>query len=378
MQDVNRQLPREERDSTPFPARHSSGVYDTAPEFGAVPSSWIGGLLRGLLTIALVGAVLIGGWAFQRYLIATKPPTPQRASQELPRRVETILAKPADIQPMLELYGQIAAGRSVDLRVLVGGEVKSISPALVEGGSVKPGDVLVKVDPFEFEGALVRARAELAEAEARLVETRAKIVQEQAAAKRAREQMQIAEREVERFSTLRERGATSDATLDAGRTRLSVAQASVESRANQILVLEAQFAREQAGLDRLRWNVRKASRDIENTTLTAPFGGIVSNVAAEAGRLLNVNDRVATLVDLDRFEARFTLSDAQYGRLVEQTGRLEGRAVKVRWKGGSADLTSAGSIDRVSPTVVAGSGGFEVFARLTDQQQPMLFAQAHS
>ncbi len=62
-----------------------------------------------------------------------------------------------------------------------------------------------------------------------------------------------------------------------------MAQATVESRANQIVVLEAQLAREQAVLDRLRWNVRKASRDIENTTLTAPFGGILSNVAAETG-----------------------------------------------------------------------------------------------
>ncbi len=333
-----------------------------APMKVAVP--WYVLAIRAIASAALVVGILFGALAFQRYLVATQPSAPRTPAQERVRPVSVAIVEAKSVQPLLTLYGQIAAGRTVDLRVLVAGEVVSVAPALVEGGRVDRDTALVSVDRFEYEGALVRARAELAEAEARIVELRARIEAERAARRRAVEQEEISAREVERLSTLQGRGATSDAALDQSRSRNAGAMAAVEARDNQMRVLEAQIVREEASLDRLRWNVRKAERDIRNTVLQAPFEGIVSNVAAEVGRLLNVNDRIATLVDLDRFEARFALSDAQYGRLVAEGGQLEGRGVTVRWRGGAAALEAAGTIDRVSPTVASATGGFDVFARL--------------
>jgi RND family efflux transporter MFP subunit len=325
---------------------------------------WYMTLLRLLLSLALVAAIIAGALSFRRYLVATQPVAPRAPAAERARPVAVATVAPGTIEPVLTLYGQIVAGRSVDLRVLVAGEVVSVAAELVEGGRVAKDAALVAVEPFEYEGALVRARTELAEAEARIVETRARIVAERDARKRALEQEQIAEREVERLSTLQDRGATSSAALDQSKSRMAAAMAAVEARENQVRVLEAQLAREEATLDRLRWNVRKAERDIRNTTLRAPFEGIVSNVAAEAGRLLNVSDRIATLVDLDRFEVRFSLSDAQYGRLVSHGRGLEGRAVTVRWRGGATELEARGTIDRLSPTIASATGGFDVYARL--------------
>lgn len=333
---------------------------------------------RVVLSIALAAGVIFAALSYQRHLVATKIATPHKSPPERIRTVEILAAKIEDVQPALRLYGQIAAGRTVDLRMLVGGEITSVPSSFVDGGKVENGAALVTIDRFDYEGALIRARAELKEAEARIVETRARIALELDSRARASEQSDIAEREVERLTTLQGRGATSDATLDTSRSRLAGARAAVESRDNQMRILEAQLTREQASLDRLRWNVTKAERDIRNTTLFAPFEGIVSNVAAEAGRLVNVNDRVATLVDLDRIEVKFTLNDSQYGRLVGEGNGLEGRRVAVRWQGGNRQLDADGAIDRIAPVVSAATGGFEVFARLqrsptTDALRPGAF-----
>ncbi len=333
---------------------------------------------RAMLSIALAAAVIFAALSFQRHMVATKIPTPHKSPPERIRTVEILSAKSENVQPDMRLYGQIAAGRTVDLRMLVGGEITSVATSFVEGGKVAQGADLVTLDRFDYEGALIRARTEFEEAEARIAETRARIALEADSRARASEQSEIAAREVDRLTTLLGRGATSDATLDTSRSRLAGARAAVETRDNQMRVLQAQLAREQASLDRLRWNITKAERDIRNTTLFAPFEGIVSNVAAEAGRLVNVNDRVATLVDLDRIEVRFTLNDTQYGRLVGETNGLEGRRVAVRWKGGNRQLDAEGTIDRLSPVVSAATGGFEVFARLqrsptTDALRPGAF-----
>ena len=337
--------------------------------------SWIA---RALTSVLLMAAVIYSALALQRFLIDSKPAPPRQGSAERARPVDVVVARIADIQPHLTVFGQITAGRSVDLRMLVSGEVVAISPDFVEGGQVKAGEALVTIDSFEYDGALVRARTELSEAELSIVQTRARIELERAARKRAEEQRDIAQREVERLTALEKTGASSTAALDASRTRLSIATALFEERSNQIKVLEAQLDRERASLDRLRWNVRKAERDLQNTVLKAPYDGVVSNVSAETGRLLNINDQIATMIDMDRLEVRFALSDAQYGRLLDDQGSLAKRPVRVTWTGGNFNLEAKGVIDRVSPVVTTAAGGFDVFARLerspaTDALRPGAF-----
>lgn len=340
-------------------------AHDTQRQRGG----WLRTLSRGLVSIILIALILAAAKAFQGYLMATKPMPPKVETKERARPVDAVTAQIANIRPKLRVYGQIFAGRSVDLRMLVAGEVMSVSPQLVEGGRVTKDEPLVTVDAFEYDGALIRARAELAEAEHNVTETVARIELETSAKVHAEVQRTIAQREVERLQKLVRKDAVSAAALDASQTRLSAANAAYEQRLNQIPVLEAQRARQKAALDRLAWGVRRAERDLRNTVLKTPFEGVVSNVAAETGRLLNVSDRVATLIDLDRFEVRFTLTDAQYGRLIQNGKDLSGRPVTVVWQGGGAELRADGAIDRVSPVVTSATGGFEVFARLNRSPQ---------
>jgi RND family efflux transporter MFP subunit len=349
------------------PVREAPGEPRAAAAGGSQvrrPGGWLAVAGRAGVSLALVAAVIAGAMSFQRYLVATKPATPRIPTPERVRPVDTVIAKTMDAQPTLRLYGQISAGRSVDLRMLVGGEIAWVAPGLVDGGKVAKGAELVKVDAFDLDGALVKARTEVAEAEARINEIAARVALEGDARRRAMEQLAVAEREVARLTMLQERAASSVAALDASRSRLAAARLAVEVRDSQVRVLEAQSARELASLDRLRWNIAKAERDIRNATLFSPFEGIASNVAAEVGRLVNVNDRVATIVDLERFEVRYALTDAQYGRLVAGGDKLEGRKVTVIWQGGGNEIQARGTVDRLSPVVAAQTAGFEVIARL--------------
>lgn len=323
-------------------------------------------LSRVFVMAFLAIAVLAGGLAGFRWLVATRPPPVVQPVTERARVVEVATVTLGVVTPELRLFGAIVSGRSVDLRVLVGGEVIAIAPGLREGGRVTAGETLVEIDAFEYRGALVRARAELAEAEARVIETEARIRLERDAGERASEQFTIAEREIQRLQTLAARDSATAVQLDASRNRLSVALGAVESRANQARVLEAQLTRERAALDRFRFAVEKAERDLSATRLVAPFAGIVANAAAERGRLMTQQDRVATLSDPTRFEARFTLSDAVYGRILAAEGRLEGREIRVVWRGGGngATVERRAVIERVAPTVTAATAGFDVFARI--------------
>jgi len=323
---------------------------------------------RVLVSLVLVAAAIGAGLGLFQYMLATRPPVTQAVTPERPRIIDSRMVTPGDVSPVLTLYGQITSGRSVDLRMLVAGEVRAIAPGMSEGGRVRAGEMLVEVDRFEFEGALVRARADLAEAEARLAETDARLKAERDGIARAREQLMISEREVARLTLLATREAASEAQLDQSRLRVSAARGTLETRENQIGILDAQRRREDAVLSRLRFAVAKAERDLENTRLVAPFDAIISNAAADRGRLLAVSDRVASLSDPSRVEVRFTLNDAQYGRLAA-AGMIEGRPVTVRWRAGEMVSEKPAIIARVAPTVAANTGGFDVFAVISNPER---------
>jgi membrane fusion protein, multidrug efflux system len=291
--------------------------------------------LRALVQLGLVAAVAGGAvFGYQR-LVATRPQVEQRAPAPFSRPVDVVTIRKQSLQPTLTLSGLVVAQRSADLRTLVAGEVTSISNDLVDGGAVKAGAELLALDPFTYEGNLVRARADLAEAEARIGVIAAQIEAETVAAERAKEQLDLAQRDRKRFDDLAKQDVASNAQLDQSRQRLSTARAALEGRQGQLQILTAQRAREQATLPRLQFAIAAAERDLQNTKLLAPFDAVVSNVAVDLGRLANTNDRVATLIDPNRLEVRFTLSDAQFGRPMADGRPLEGRSAIVFWRPGT-------------------------------------------
>ena len=101
--------------------------------------------LKLLVPIALLAASLAGAG----YLSSTRPAVQPTPAVE---RVWTVRAQPvrfADHRPVLQLYGDLVAGRDVTLRPLVAGEVIEASRALVEGGRVAEGELMLRIDPFD-------------------------------------------------------------------------------------------------------------------------------------------------------------------------------------------------------------------------------------
>lgn len=314
---------------------------------------------RLFVMVVLPLLLLAGGFAGFAYMQATRPTVPVERQPEQPRFVNAMVIERADLRPTLTLYGEIVAGRSVDLRALVAGEVVSVSDQLVEGGRVVLGEELVRIDSFAFEGALVRANADLAETRARIAELDARVRQEEAAIARAREQLEITEREIDRLRTLTERGAAPERQFDDALLRLSQAQSALEGRESQLAVFEAQRAQLDAAITRLEFGVAQAQRNLDDTVLRAPFDALVSAPQAEEGKIVGSNDRIATLVATDHLEARFALSDSQYARLAE-ADEINGSEVTVIWRAGDNVLERTATVTRVAPQVADAS--FAAFA----------------
>ena len=370
--------PHNPADSSAYPrAVEPDDVVDATatPAVTAERTSWVRTVARAIWMILLSGAVLAAGYVGQKSLIAAKEEPAKRPAREKVSFVKTVPIAFGSYQPMLRLYGETVAGRKVELRALVAGDVKSVGDGLRDGGEVDAGALLLTINPFNFKGAVVETTAELAAARGRLDELKATAKSERDGLKRDREQLEIALKDVKRTSALVKRNAVSARLLDERNLVQSQRRQAVEQRENNIKVQAARVTQQEATITRLNWALEQARQRLAETKLVAPFNAYVSDVNADVGRLLGASDRVATLFDRDWIEARFVLTDQQFGRIVaassEEGGTLIGRPVKVIWRVGDKPMTYPATITRVGATIAAGQGGVTMIARLKDPTTPI-------
>lgn len=327
--------------------------------------------LRRFAKVLLPLAVVAAGYFGYAYLKATRPETAKRPVQERVFAVNVIKAEQQTVQPKIKLYGTTVAGRRVDIRALVAGRVIETSPELKNGGVVEKGDMLLKIDPFSYRNAAVEAEAQLSESRARIEEFKANIATEEASLESVKQQLKIAERDLGRAKPLARRGTVSQRTVDEREQVVLQRQQDRDRLSNTLSVWKARIAQQKAIIARQEAALALAQRRLEETELVAPFDAYITEVSSQVGRMVSANDKVATLIDRDWIEVRFTLNNEQFGRILAGGDDLEGRRVDVIWSLGSKTVTYQARVERVAAEVTAATGGVEVVARIDNPIEPI-------
>jgi len=152
----------------------------------------------------------------------------------------------------------------------VAGKVISMSEDFVAGGVFAEGTVLARIDPSDYETALLAAEAELAAALATLAD-------EQARSNAAREDFR----------------------------RLYA-----ESREPSDLLLRLpQVARAKAAVQAQEAAVERARRNLERTGITLPFDGMVRSRSANLGQYVTTGTALGSAFSTDRAEIRLPVSE---------------------------------------------------------------------
>jgi membrane fusion protein, multidrug efflux system len=150
--------------------------------------------------------------------------------------------------------------------------------------SVKAGQLLVQLDPSDYQVALEQARAQLAQADADLNSARQQYVSAVATVRQDEAQNYLAQRNAQRYSQLIEQKIVSqsefdqyDATARAQDATVKRDEAAAASAQRTIASKEAQVKQAQANLD-------QAGLNLSYTRIVAPADGIIGNRSSQLGQ----------------------------------------------------------------------------------------------
>ena len=319
--------------------------------------------MKRLAKIAVPIVIIAAAVAGAGYLKATRPVVESTLPEERAWPVSVVSAARVDVQPELRLFGEIVAGRDVELRPLVAGTVIDVGARFVDGGVVRAGELLVAIDPFDYHADVDEFEARIAEANAKLAEIGATITAANQMIEHDRAQLELSRRDVARREKLAGTSAGSKKALDDSRMALSQQEQRVLARLELLDRYAAQAEEQQAVIARWQVALRRARRDLEETRLTAPFDGFLVDADTAIGKRVDVGDRVARLIDAGRLEAKFHLSDREFARLLA-AGGYERRPAHVVWRVGGESFEFVAVIDRLGSEIDATTGGVELYARL--------------
>jgi membrane fusion protein (multidrug efflux system) len=217
-------------------------------------------------------------------------------------------------------YGYVAPYESTD-DAFIEGHVTPVAPQVagrvadllvVDNEEVKPGDLLVQIDPSDYQAKLDQARAGLAAAQSRLVQAKAefavdgaKVESEKANVVAAAAQAKQAGADNKRYQAV---GgfAISESQLDLADTQARSADAQVDAARNKELAAEAQVTLDQAGIQTAAAEVqsseaavRTAELNLSYTQVKATEAGYVTHRTVEAGAYVQAGQALLAIVPHD-------------------------------------------------------------------------------
>lgn len=132
---------------------------------------------RRQLFIALL--VAFAGILAASAIIFSPPQTEQQEEVVKPPTVQAIEVKFERLRMDVRSQGRVMAQTEIDLVSGVSGNIIKISPAFVSGGFFKKGDLLVSIDPAEYDLRVAQAQARVMEAQYQLTREEAEAAQAQ-------------------------------------------------------------------------------------------------------------------------------------------------------------------------------------------------------
>lgn len=314
------------------------------------------------LTFGLLG--LAGNSIYSALQTRWAEESEARPARERVFAVNVVEARAQDVRPDLRVFAEIQAARVLELRSPSAGTIVELAEGFEEGGQVRAGQLLVRLDPAETDAALASARNDLAEAEADARDAARMSELARADVTAAQRQTDLRAAALARQQSLLERGVGTDAAVETAALALSAAEQAMLTRRQAVASAEARVDQATTNMERRRITLREAERERTQTEIYAAFDGTLSSVTGVQGGRVGANEKLAEIIDPSELEAAIRVSTAQHARLLDNTGRMRAAPVTVVLDVLGMDIAARGTLTREAPAVGEGQTGRLLFATL--------------
>lgn len=220
-----------------------------------------------LTAILLLGAA--SGVTTLLYL--NRPPAEIAEPEYVPVTVDAVEVVRETIRIPVQAQGTVTPLRETGLVAEVAGRITEVSPAFNVGGFIRRDEVLLRIDPRDYQTALLRAQSAVATAQ----------------------------------STLAQEKGRADVALQEWKRLPAGSQRSEEAKA--LYLRKPQLAQAQAQLLAAQADLNTARDNLERSVIKAPYDALISGKSVELGQYVAPGSALAEVFSVETAEVRLPI-----------------------------------------------------------------------
>lgn len=220
--------------------------------------------LRFIINAIVCAVILAGAYVAIVWINNTEPVAQKvKSTRKSAALVDTITVNYGTYSPGLSVLGTVRPAQQINLRARVNGQVTELSPKFVPGGMISKGDLLLTIDPSDFENAVSIAKSELEQASARM--------------------------EIE------------EARQRLAKKELELLQGSIDGANRGLVMREPQIASIKAEVSAAEASVERAQLNLERTKILSPFDAQVLSRSVNVGSQVGASNDLGQLIGLEEY-----------------------------------------------------------------------------
>jgi HlyD family secretion protein len=241
----------------------------------------------------VIAGLLIAIGALAAFKLESKK-TPQYLTQKVQQ---------GDIQNVVQATGTINAVTTVQVGSQVSGTIQTLYADF--NSHVKKDQVVARIDPSLFQGALLQAKADLADGQANLIAAKANLEKARAASAQAK-------LDFDRYTSLAKDGVIPTQQLDTARATYQTDEAAVGAAQAQVTQAVAQVQQKVAA-------VTVAQTNLDHTIIRSPIDGTVVARSVDVGQTVAASLQAPTLFtiaqDLTKMQVYVSTDESDVGMI---------------------------------------------------------------
>lgn len=222
--------------------------------------------------------------------VANKEEPQQKEINESVRTLRVIKVQKTDLIPRAVGFGVAEPGRIWRAMAEVKGRVVEIHPELKSGALISAGQLLIKIDPTEYELAVASLEASIDQIKAQLLELEVKEQNTKASLAIEQRSLALVEQSLKRKQTAREKRAISGDEVDREERNVLTQRQNIQNLKNTLALLPSQRQLLNANLSVSRADLKQARMDLEKVSIKAPFDCRLAEVNIQEGQYLSAGE----------------------------------------------------------------------------------------
>ncbi len=243
--------------------------------------------------------------AFFKLMLASKKATPEIEIDEHVWRIEQRIVEKRTLSPVITLYGRVETSDLLNAAAPAPSQVAKV--IVKEGEYIEKGQLMLSLDPEDFEPLLKQSQGKVSEFEALIKSELLRHEVNLNSLKNEKKLLNLSEKALARAEQVKKKNLGSISETEQAMQQVEKQSLAYNTMRFSVNEHEARLEQLQARLIQAQAELTRNRLALNRSQIYAPFTGVVAKVNVARGDRVNSNEKLLSFYSMERLEIRAKL-----------------------------------------------------------------------